>query len=94
MLIYTPTATRLPMPKNLFFAPTLNTPGNKKKLKTFGVMPNVHTGRRNPNGKINKSHKSISNGTTFTTINQLTDEFCPFCFYSELQRKNKGGLCI
>ena len=40
MLIYTPTATRLPMPKNLFFAPTLNTPGKKKKkLKTFGVMP-------------------------------------------------------
>ena len=44
MLIYTPTATRLPMPKNLFFAPTLNTPGVKKKLKTFGIMPNIHTG--------------------------------------------------
>ena len=92
MLIYTPTATRLPMPKNLFFAPTLNTPGGQKKAEN--VWSYAKCTHRNPNGEIKKSHKSISNGTTFTTINQLTDEFCPFCFYSELQRKNKGGLCI
>ena len=92
MLIYTPTATRLPMPKKLFFAPTLNTP--RKKKKTENVWSYAKCTHRNPNGKINKSHKSISNGTTFTAINQLTEEFCPFCFYCELQRKNKGGLCI
>ena len=72
-------ATRLPMPKKLFFAPTLNTP--RKKKKTENVWSYAKCTHRNPNGKINKSHKSISNGTTFT------EEFFPLFFFSELQRR-------
>ena len=53
----------------------------KEKKKTENVWSYAKCTHRNPNGKIKKSHKSISNGTTFT------GEFFPFVFFSELQRR-------
>ena len=89
------------MPKKLFFAPTLNTP-RKKKKKTKNVWSYAKCTHRNPNGKINKSHKSISNGTIFHIYKSTPRGVFPL-FVSIVNYRggdcnffmeNKGGLCI